>query len=393
MDDLQTGTALALPEPTTLATMFRASGGMETLISRIEAEARSHAPDLTTKKGRDAIKSLAYRVAQSKTALDMAGKDLSETARAQINAVDAERRKVRDRLDALKDEVRKPLDDWEVAEAKRIDALKLRLTAFRPSHVPASSEGLRTLIAEIEAVTIDAAWQEFQTEATEAKALCLNRLDEHLQTAVAREEAAALAERQAAELEQLRREKAERDEADRLRAEAEVAEARRIEAEKLEAERKRIATEQAAQAQLAAEKAEADRLAQIERDKREAAQIAAKQAEERAKAEADRAAKEASDREAALKRQAEEIEARHLQQLAEAKAREAAAAQAERDRIAAERQAEADARVKREADSKHRAKIHSEIAAALATMAGSATPEAIATALMDGKIPNVKVTL
>lgn len=393
MDDLQPGTALALPEPTTLATMFRATGGMDALIARIEAEARSHAPDLTTKKGRDAIKSLAYRVAQSKTALDTAGKDLNEAARAQINAVDAERRKVRDRLDALKDEVRKPLDDWEAAEAKRIDALKLRLTAFRPTHVPTASEGLRLLIAEIEAVAVDASWQEFQTEATEAKALCLNRLDEHLQAAVARDDAAALAERQAAELEQLRREKAERDEADRLRAEAEAAEARRIEAEKAEAERLRIAAEQAEQARIAAEKAEAERLAQIERDKQEAARIAAEQAEARAKAEAERAAKEAADREAALKRQAEENEARHQQQLAEAKAREAAAAQAERDRIAAERQAEADARAKREADSKHRQRIRDDIATSMNGFVGELEAGLIADAIMDGAIPFVKVVI
>ena len=41
--------------------------------------------------------------------------------------VDAARRKMRDALDALRDEARKPLDDWEAAEATRIQNLKSRV--------------------------------------------------------------------------------------------------------------------------------------------------------------------------------------------------------------------------------------------------------------------------
>ena len=38
--------------------------------------------------------------------------------------IDESRRIVRERLDALKDEVRKPLTDWENAESARKDALQ-----------------------------------------------------------------------------------------------------------------------------------------------------------------------------------------------------------------------------------------------------------------------------
>jgi hypothetical protein len=123
----ETGTALALPAQTDLAVMFRKENGLDPIVARIAEEVRSHVPDLTTAKGRDAIKSLAFKVARSKTALDDAGKKLNEDARAQINIVDAARRKIRDQLDALRDEARKPLDDWEAAEKERVDTLTARL--------------------------------------------------------------------------------------------------------------------------------------------------------------------------------------------------------------------------------------------------------------------------
>ena len=73
--------ALALPEGTALVALFKTENGLDPLIERIAAEVRAHVPDLTTAKGRDAIKSLAYKVARSKTMLDDAGKlKAAETA-------------------------------------------------------------------------------------------------------------------------------------------------------------------------------------------------------------------------------------------------------------------------------------------------------------------------
>lgn len=391
----QPATALALPEPATLATMFKAENGLNPLLDKIKADALAIVKDLdpANKKDRDLMRSAAFKVSQSKAEIDRRGKDLTEAQRKEVAAVNAGR-SVADRfLSALRDQVKKPAEDWEAKDAARIEAIKLRMTAFRPMHVPSASDGLRALIAEVEAVTVDASWQEFQTEAAEAKAMCLNRLDEHLQAAIMRDEAAELAARQAAELEALRAEKAARDEADRLRVEAEAAEARRIDEAKQEADRLRIAAERAEADRIAAERAEAALVAQIEADKIAAAKLAQEQAEAKAKAEAERVAKEAADREAALLQAQADAAARHAKEIVEAKAREEAAAQVERDRIAAQIRAEADARAKREADQAHRSKIHADIAAALQSMSGSATPSAIASAIMDGKIPHVVAVL
>lgn len=360
-----TGADLVIPTRADLAVMMRSTDGLDPIISRIEAEARAHAPDLTTVKGRKAIASLAYKVSQSKAALDEAGKALNEDARKQIAMVDAERRKARERLDALRDEVRKPLTDWENAENERIERHKARITAIENAAPEEdTSEAHRMLIARIEAMMIDDSWQEFLPIAAKAKDAALARLRDGLARAITREE-------QEAELARLRAEAAAREEVDRLRRDAEEAEAARI----------------------AAEKAEADRLAQIEREKQEAAERAAKAAEERAKEEAECAAREATEREAELKRAAEEQAAQHQRELQEAKRREEAAAKAERDRIARENAAAEAARQKRAADETHRAKIKADIAEALRTMSGRATPEAIADALMGGLIPHCEVRL
>lgn len=360
-----TSTALVIPEKTELAAIFRAENGIDPIIAKIAAKVREHKPDLSTDKGRKAIASLAYAVARSKTALDEAGKQLNEEARAQIGVVDAARKKLRDQLDALRDEARKPLDEWEAAEKARVDALKARLDRLTNAAPDEDiSDKIKAMIARVEIAMIDDTWQEYLPMAAKAKDATLARLRAQLVATETRET-------EAAELAHLRAEAAAREEADRLRREAEEAEARRI----------------------AAEKAEAERLSQIERDKQEAAERAAREADQRAREEAARVQREAEERAEAERRAAAEREAALQRQIEQERARAEAAAQAERDRLAAERQAEADARAKREADQAHRAKIAGDIANALRTMAGNATPENIAAALMDGRIPHVKVTL
>lgn len=55
-------------------------------VAKVRAEVDAFEPDLTTDKGRKAIASLAYKVSQSKTALDEAGKALTEEKRAENRA-------------------------------------------------------------------------------------------------------------------------------------------------------------------------------------------------------------------------------------------------------------------------------------------------------------------
>lgn len=124
------------PEPATDIAAIVAANPVSVLIDEkvysqfyqhIKAETEAFKPDLSTVASRKEISSLAYKVTRTKTAIDAAGKKLNEDARAQINAVDASRRKIRDELDALAEAVRKPLTEWEAAEEARIDRVKAML--------------------------------------------------------------------------------------------------------------------------------------------------------------------------------------------------------------------------------------------------------------------------
>ena len=98
---------------------------VDELLKAITDEVESFVHDLSTLKGRKEVASLAYKVSQSKTALDNLGKDLVTGWKAQSKKVDGSRKHVRDSLDALRDKVRQPLTDWENAEKKRIEDLRL----------------------------------------------------------------------------------------------------------------------------------------------------------------------------------------------------------------------------------------------------------------------------
>lgn len=104
-------------------------GGLDSILSEISERARSEVPDTSSAKGRAAVASLAHRVARSKTALDEAGKNLVAQWKNQSAAVDAERRRARDYLDSLRDDVRAPLTDWE-QEQERIEQEKAAAKAL-----------------------------------------------------------------------------------------------------------------------------------------------------------------------------------------------------------------------------------------------------------------------
>lgn len=285
----------------------------DALLGRIRAEVEAHVPDLTTKKGRDAIKSLAYKVTRTKTALDDAGKELNAGKRKEIDAVDAVRRDVREKLDALAADARKPLDEWEAKEAERQELISLTMTMISDAHeFPDSytSSEIQNRINGLMALEFDAdIFQESLEIAIGAKSAALDSLNASLVRV-------KQAEADAAELAELRRQKDARDEADRLAAEqAAQAEADRIaeenriaEANRIEA--KRIVEQEAAEVQrladiAAAEQAAADaataeaaRVAQIAIDAANAEAKRLQEAEDARLAEEARIAEETAAREA-----------------------------------------------------------------------------------------------
>jgi len=112
---------LAKVEKITALEVFN-TGYAETLVGAIEAEVRSFIPDLKTDKSRKEIASLSAKVSKSKVLLDGLGKNLVAAEKEKLKLVDSERKMIRDRLDALRDEARKPLTEWENAEKAKIES-------------------------------------------------------------------------------------------------------------------------------------------------------------------------------------------------------------------------------------------------------------------------------
>ncbi|VGB83687.1 TolA protein [Klebsiella pneumoniae] len=254
--------------------VFTNNDQLDPLIEAIEKEARSLVPDVTTKKGRDAIASMAHKVARSKTYIDNEGKDLVAELKALPKQIDESRRVVRERLDALKDEVRRPLTEWE-AEQERIKAEEA-MNALHVEALAMNEDFDRRLAARIEsdhemALLMNDA---FDREQAEKKA-------EAERQRIAREE----------EIKLLAEEKAKREAAEQAQREIDAAAAREREAI--------LAKERAEREQReAAERAEREKQAAVEAERRKAQE------------EADRIRREAEQRELARlaeeKRKAEE---------------------------------------------------------------------------------------
>lgn len=300
----QTELAVVPAQETALA-VYSAPNGLEPWLQKVRAEVDAFnqcLPDLTTVKGRKQYASMAYKIAQTKTALDDMGKKVSAEQKEIPKKIDAERKRVWDTLELWQKEVRKPLDDWQKAEDARVDKHNDGIQQIKDMALFDATPQAVTVaqvIADLETIAIDDSWQEFLPEAAQAKDQALHKLR------------ALLAERTQYEAEQA--------ELARLRAEAEAQAQRDREAEiaRAAADRARVEAEQRAQA-------ERDAAARREQELLEEA-AAAQRASEQA----------ARDAEAAAERQ-------RLQLQLQAEQAERQAAQAEANRIAAEQRAEQD---------------------------------------------------
>lgn len=65
----ETTELIVLPPKETALQVYSTPQGLEPYLAKIKEELDSFVPDVTTKKGRDAIASIAYKVAKGKTAL------------------------------------------------------------------------------------------------------------------------------------------------------------------------------------------------------------------------------------------------------------------------------------------------------------------------------------
>lgn len=184
------------------------AGGLQQFIDLVKAEIEGEVPDLTTRKGRERIASLAAKVSKSKTAVEKPGRDYLRRLKEMPKVVEAELREFVTKMDTLRDETRRPLTEWEAAEDARINRHNDRLNWLKTladDLGELSSLHIKGLIAEAEGIQLGAHWEEFEAEAATAKDKVLSTLRAALQK---REQFEA----EQAELARLRREAEERAE-------------------------------------------------------------------------------------------------------------------------------------------------------------------------------------
>ncbi|EPK8041334.1 hypothetical protein Q7485_25520 [Enterobacter cloacae] len=301
-----------------LAPSIYVENGLDKFLEQIR-DGVNEVPDLSTAKGRARIASLAAQVSRSKTAVEKPGRDYLKRLKEQPKVVEAELRRFVTECDQLRDEVRRPLTEWEDAEKARTEALQQRLVDLRAladvidtcgNYLP--SADIQARIQEAKSVVLDESWQERAAEAGVAKDSTIQQLEASLAVAQKREHEAAELERLRKEAEEKARlereetirreaaEKAKRDAEAKAKAELEAA-ARREAEEKARAE---LAERQRIEAEQRAERERVEAEARAEREKAaavEAERLKARQAEEKRLAEqkriADEEARRAADKE------------------------------------------------------------------------------------------------
>lgn len=232
-------------------------GGIDPILEVIKSKVTGFIPDLTTENGKAEVKSRAYMVARFKTAIDSMGKALADDLNAKLKPINSERKKARDFLDALKDEVRKPLTDMENRERERVENLNKRLLELNVDHaLNLSIAEMGNILKSIEDITIDDSWQEYHTQAHDLKFNSVNKLkgaillkrqeDEEREKALKAQKEKEAQERKERE-EKIKKDAEERAEKQRIEAakKAEEDKARAVEAERLRIEAEQKAKEDA----------------------------------------------------------------------------------------------------------------------------------------------------
>ena len=304
---------LQVLEQNVIVQAFATQGGSLLLVDRIAEEARKHVPDVTTKKGRDAIGSLAAKVSKSKTLAEKYAKDLVAEEKARIKLVDDDRIQFVKRMDALRDEILAPRDAWEQAEKDRVAKHEHHIATIRMVSTLATAADsewtaltIKETIETLENRVIDSLFEEYEEQAKLAKFETLEVLRkalgvrEKFEAEQAELERLRIAEQQ--RIQQEREAQIAREAAEKATREAEEKarlEAERVQREKAESEQReaRLKAEKEAallrEEQLKQQAIEREKQAEIDRQNAIEAELKRIEQEAQAKAEVERKAEEA----------------------------------------------------------------------------------------------------
>lgn len=269
MDDY----SVIVADPDRLLEIFKDAPKLEAIYSRIEKMALGLVADVTTKEGISQIKTCARQIASVKIKVDEAGKKVKAELNKLPDLIDENRRKFREKMEALQEEIRRPVTEIEERE-KEIEDIK----AMHLDVAMSGSAIIKQQLEKVKAIELTAEkWKESLSKAEKAVAGEISALNLMIGEAEKREQEARELEelrRKQEEAERIIREQKIKEEAERrAKAEAEAraaAEKARLEQEKAEAERRAAEAEKA--------RKEAEEKARNAKDAMERAAIGAQQA-------------------------------------------------------------------------------------------------------------------
>ncbi|AHK20719.1 hypothetical protein BF17_16520 [Yersinia similis] len=116
MADENTGLVVIDIKPESYPTLY-VTNGLDSYLDQIRQEV-NEVPDLSTAKGRARIASLAASVSSSKAAIEKPGRDYLKKLKEAVKPAEAEIKRFVDACNALRDETRRPLTEWETEQER-----------------------------------------------------------------------------------------------------------------------------------------------------------------------------------------------------------------------------------------------------------------------------------
>ena len=176
---------------------FSDTAKVDKLVLKFGAEALSVIPDMSNKKGRDVIKSMAFKVSQTKTGvIAQMIKPSIEQAKKVIAEVGKGKKHSETKMDALRDEVRAPLNKWEadekIREDKRISDIQIKINGihlivkFSPGNEPCKDD-ITELMESVDSINCEEGFAEFTQDALQAKSKAKEILTEMLNVIIQKE--------------------------------------------------------------------------------------------------------------------------------------------------------------------------------------------------------------
>lgn len=199
--------------------------GVPALIKKVES---LYVPklDATTEEGREERRSMAYDIAKLKNSVDGMGKDHVGKLKKITASIDERRRKWRNDVQQLQDDIRKPLTEYELAESQRIGGHNTALNEMRDlmsyDYEPDSSD-IEQRIAKVSEI-FERDFEEFADQAKTVYENTSGRLGEKLAHQIAVEEQA----KKLAEAERIIKENEEKEAKEAIQKEAEEAAKKKV---------------------------------------------------------------------------------------------------------------------------------------------------------------------